>query len=155
QVVLPCGPGQVPSFARTPDRCILFNSCVTPGACPQFDPQFVPQCDDGYTIVKWAGGEHACATFACDPTFSIASDDANAPDGDALLTDADNGKTVKVKVGNDVVVELGANLTAGYNWEVQQTDKTFGYPETDYFPDGAAVGSGGMTRLTWHTSGPL
>jgi inhibitor of cysteine peptidase len=72
------------------------------------------------------------------------------------LTDADNGKTVTVTQGQNVLVKLQSNPTTGYKWVVASTDRTFGYPAYDRFiKNGDAVGSGGIQRLTWKTKSPL
>lgn len=47
--------------------------------------------------------------------------------------DADDGKTFNVTKGQNVLVKLSANPTAGYKWVVASTDRTFGYPATDKF----------------------
>lgn len=62
--------GQVPSFTHTPDRCITFDACVTPGVCPQF----LPSCGADYTLVSWAGGAHGCQQHACEPSFLTPAD---------------------------------------------------------------------------------
>lgn len=72
------------------------------------------------------------------------------------VTEADNGKTVTVTEGQDLLVKLPSNPSTGYSWNVVATDRSFGYPsETKFFPDGAGVGSGGVERLTWKTKTPL
>ncbi|MBI4818496.1 MAG: protease inhibitor I42 family protein [Deltaproteobacteria bacterium] len=74
------------------------------------------------------------------------------------LGDDDNGKTITVKRGEDVIVELGSNATTGYKWQVNSTDKTFGHPATnEYVGPGAGgpVGAGGHTKLVWKTDGFL
>jgi inhibitor of cysteine peptidase len=38
------------------------------------------------------------------------------------LTDADNGKTATVNVGETLVIELGGNPSTGYTWEVKDLD---------------------------------
>jgi len=41
---------------------------------------------------------------------------------DVALTDADQGKTVKLGVGKTVSVTLEANATTGYQWQVEKID---------------------------------
>jgi inhibitor of cysteine peptidase len=74
------------------------------------------------------------------------------------LTEADDGKTVTVTEGQNLVVKLQSNPTTGYKWAVASTDRTFGYPATDtYSGPGASgpVGAGGLQKLTWKTNSPL
>ncbi|MBI2378224.1 MAG: protease inhibitor I42 family protein [Deltaproteobacteria bacterium] len=97
--------------------------------------------------------EHPAKKF----TFNVKVEPAEAAEV-KKLGDGDNGKTIKVKKGEDVVVELSANATTGYKWQVKSTDKTFGHPsENEYVGPGAQgpVGSGGHTRLVWKTDGFL
>jgi len=71
------------------------------------------------------------------------------------VTEADAGKTIKVKKGQDVVVSLPANPSTGYQWSVGLTDRTFGYPAKEEYLAGGApghVGSGGTMKFTWKTS---
>src|SRR5512142_1233482 len=72
------------------------------------------------------------------------------------LTETDNGKTVTITEGQNLSVKLGANPTTGFDWQVVQTDKTFGYPATTHFyANSDAVGSGGADKFTWKTKSPL
>jgi inhibitor of cysteine peptidase len=72
------------------------------------------------------------------------------------VTEADNGKTVTITKGQSVLLKLASNPTTGFKWVVASTDRSFGYPASDVFvKNGAAVGSGGLQRLTWKTSGPF
>jgi hypothetical protein len=60
-----CTGGKVPTFTRGVDRCVAFDQCVKPGACPQN----VPACEDGYSLQSWKAGPTACSAFACDADF--------------------------------------------------------------------------------------
>lgn len=108
----------------------------------------------------------AAVLFALAPIFACASetedDHAATPTDDGedelkslALTDADNGKTVTITEGQNLVVNLRANATTGYSWKVVSTDKSFGYPTEKYLANGGAVGSGGLDRFTWKTKSPL
>ena len=48
---------------------------------------------------------------------------AGAASGPVKLTEADNGKTVTVKVGDTVQVILPGNPTTGYSWSTSLSDK--------------------------------
>lgn len=67
------------------------------------------------------------------------------------ITEADNGRTVTVTEGRDVIVRLPSNPTTGYTWQVVSTDPTFGYPSKTFIPGSAATGSGGIEQFTWKT----
>lgn len=82
-------------------------------------------------------------------TFDIGAPKAIA------LGDGDNGKTVAVKAGDNVVLALSSNATTGYKWTVTSTDKTFGYPTEIYSMSCGAVGGGGVQTFTWKTASPL
>lgn len=71
------------------------------------------------------------------------------------LTEADDNATVAVIAGQPVLVALASNPTTGYGWAVVSTDKTFGYPTVKYVASSKATGSGGTSKMTWATSGPL
>ena len=89
-------------------------------------------------------------------TFSFDVDVRPSADAKVVvLGEADGGATARVTVGQSFVVNLPSNATTGYEWRVVTTDKTFGYPESSYVPDGDAVGSGGVQTLTWQTKGAL
>jgi predicted secreted protein len=46
-----------------------------------------------------------------------------------VLFEEHDGATVRAEVGQNVVVRLAENPSAGYRWYVESTDRTFGYPE--------------------------
>jgi inhibitor of cysteine peptidase len=48
---------------------------------------------------------------------------ASANGGPVKLTDADNGKAITVKVGDDIQVILTGNPTTGYSWTATLSDK--------------------------------
>jgi hypothetical protein len=60
-----CDDGQVMTFTRSVDRCLVAAGCVARGICPAYRPA----CAAGYTLVSWASGANGCAAFACDPAF--------------------------------------------------------------------------------------
>ena len=63
-----CPDGQILTYTRTADRCVIPAECVVPGMCIAL----VPVCADGYTLQSWPAGKFACSGYACDPTFSLA-----------------------------------------------------------------------------------
>ena len=81
---------------------------------------------------------------------------ADAANGPAKLTEADNGKTITVKVGEDVQVVLGGNPTTGYSWatSLSDADKTILQQQGDpvyaqQSTDSSLVGSGGTFTFTF------
>jgi inhibitor of cysteine peptidase len=74
------------------------------------------------------------------------------------LTDADNGKSISAKVGDQVQVLLAGNATTGYAWTVTMTDADKAvleqqgdavYAETS--TDSSLVGGGGTYTFTFKT----
>lgn len=53
------------TYTRDANLCLDFDACVSPGVCPEY----IPACAEGYTLVSWAAGDHACPAFACNPAF--------------------------------------------------------------------------------------
>ena len=49
-------------------------------------------------------------------------EEPKAPEPAQKLTDADNGKTIKVKVGDLVAISLKGNPTTGYSWRTGKLD---------------------------------
>ncbi len=77
---------------------------------------------------------------------------------DRVLTQEDDGAIVRVTEGQAIVVRLRSNPSTGHSWQVETTDRTFGYPSETYEPDPAPpglVGGGGTAVLRWETSGFL
>lgn len=92
---------------------------------------------------------------------SLARADAGASPATAnavVITEADNGKTVTAKKGQDVVLSLAGNPSTGYDWAVSRVDKTLGQPKSEFVSGAAspdAVGAGGKRTFTWSTKSPL
>jgi hypothetical protein len=62
-----CGTGEVATFTRDANRCLVPAGCSYPDICPL--P--LPRCAPGYKLQSWLTGSLACAAFACDPTFTV------------------------------------------------------------------------------------
>ena len=60
-----CDSGEVMTFRRTPDRCMVPTGCVKPGICALL----IPACGAGYVRVSWRADSGGCNAFACDPAF--------------------------------------------------------------------------------------
>ena len=71
------------------------------------------------------------------------------------LTEADNGRSIELKVGDVLEVTLPGNPTTGFQWEVDSVDsailRQIGEPE--FKPSNNAVGSGGNFTLRFEAVG--
>jgi inhibitor of cysteine peptidase len=81
---------------------------------------------------------------------------ANANGGPVKLTDADNGKAIKVKVGDDIQVILSGNPTTGYSWTTTLSDKDKAVLQQQGAPvyaqgntNPSVVGAGGAYTFTF------
>ncbi len=75
-----------------------------------------------------------------------------------VVSNADNGKTVSIVEGGEVILKLKSNPTTGYDWQIVTTDRTFGYGQTRYVRDpvpGDLMGAGGTRIFTWQTAAPI
>ena len=73
----------------------------------------------------------------------------------AGLTEADNGKTVELQVGGDVVIRLPENAATGYRWAVDAADKNLvDVTEGEYVAASKAVGSGGWAQWIIQAKAP-
>jgi inhibitor of cysteine peptidase len=79
--------------------------------------------------------------------FSCASHAGG--DGMFLLTEADNGKTVDLRVGEEARVRLSENASTGYQWAVESADEALAQiGEAVHFP-GPADRVGGSGSVQW------
>ncbi len=73
----------------------------------------------------------------------------------AQLTEAENGQTVEINVGEQFSVTLEANPSTGYSWEAMDLDPAMleqvGEPEFKGSNPGL-IGSGGSLKLTFTAS---
>ena len=81
---------------------------------------------------------------------------ADAANGPAKVTEADNGKTITIKVGDDLQVLLGGNPTTGYGWTTSLSDADKAILQQQGDPlyaqqsaDSTLVGSGGTFTFTF------
>lgn len=114
----------------------------------------------GLSAIVLAASPLACASEQAGAQES-ADEGTSADELRSLqLTDADDGRTVTVTKGQNILVKLSANPSTGYQWVVASTNRSFGYPASDRFvasPASAAgaVGSAGVQRFMWKTSSVL
>jgi inhibitor of cysteine peptidase len=72
----------------------------------------------------------------------------------AQLTATDNGKTLNVKTGEQIIVDLDGNPSTGYTWEAKDLDASMlqQVGETAFRSSNPGlVGSGGTLTLTYKT----
>ena len=71
------------------------------------------------------------------------------------LTQADNSKTVDVRRGDTIVVQLAENPTTGFRWAADNLDEQVVKPQNDsYSPaSGGGVGGGGTRTFTLLAAG--
>ncbi len=100
-------------------------------------------------------GPIACAADGPDPE----SEDSAAEEAELRaakpITEADNGKTIEVTVGQSFSIQLASNPSTGYQWIVRSVDRTLGQPKESFKSSDGAVGSGGKQRFRWSTKSPL
>jgi predicted secreted protein len=71
------------------------------------------------------------------------------------VTAADNGGTVQVSAGGDLLVELSGNPSTGYGWQVSANDNSILLPIAEWFePDTNLVGSPGLEKFSFHVMAP-
>jgi len=74
--------------------------------------------------------------------------------GQVRLSSSDSGKTIDIKTGGSIVVELNGNPTTGYTWEAKDLDtrmlKQEGETEFKSSNPGL-IGAGGTLTLTFKT----
>jgi len=85
----------------------------------------------------------------------LASDEpgSDQPGGKAdgsgiLITEADDGKTFDVQVGQEITLELRVEDPNQYQWQVIKSNKAFGSPYSDEMDDS------GVQRMIWTTIRP-
>lgn len=68
-----------------------------------------------------------------------------------MLTRADNGKTIQVHPGDEIIISLDENPSTGYKWAVDKTDNAIlSLQNSGFTPtSGGAVGSGGTRVFTF------
>ena len=70
--------------------------------------------------------------------------------GQVLLTEQDNGTSVELTVGEELLVQLAGNPTTGYMWSVTDLEEEYlqQQGEPDYERDSELIGAGGV--YTFH-----
>jgi inhibitor of cysteine peptidase len=71
------------------------------------------------------------------------------------LTEADNDRTIELRVGDSVRVSLPENATTGYRWAIDRLDQQIveAVGSEPHYP-GGAVGAGGEVTFTFKATKP-
>jgi inhibitor of cysteine peptidase len=68
-------------------------------------------------------------------------------DGDSVLTEADDGSTVSLEVGETIEIELPSNPTTGFSWSVLPASLVSVSPP-EFQADSTLIGAGGLESFT-------
>ncbi|GAM19902.1 hypothetical protein SAMD00019534_030770 [Acytostelium subglobosum LB1] len=60
-----CSDGKVITYKRDDNRCLHFDSCVTPERCSYY----TPKCFSGYKLISVPSPRRGCPRFICDAEF--------------------------------------------------------------------------------------
>ena len=73
----------------------------------------------------------------------------------AILTDADDGSTVALRVGDTFLLQLFENAATGYRWTVETLDRaSIGIREFGFLRRSDAVGGGGDVQWMLEAKAP-
>jgi predicted secreted protein len=95
-------------------------------------------------------------TFTVKIKVKRGTEQPPAPAGRPITINEDHeGSTIRAKEGQDLVLKLAENPSAGYRWYVESVDRTIGQPEKTFDGPGrnGPVGAGGTAVFTWKTAG--
>ena len=72
------------------------------------------------------------------------------------LSEKDDGRSIDLKLGDDLEVRLPENATTGYRWAVDRTDGAVVnlVSTRPNYPSGGAVGSGGQVSFVFRGGKP-
>jgi predicted secreted protein len=98
----------------------------------------------------------ATTAIACSaPPQSSSQAPINSPINSPMttaLTQADSGKTIQIKSGDTISINLPENPTTGYRWTIQSADEQYlELQSSDYAGAGTAPGSGGQRLFVFRT----
>jgi inhibitor of cysteine peptidase len=71
------------------------------------------------------------------------------------LTNTDNGKSIQLRQGEELVLRLPENPTTGYRWEMERAEDILEQVADTYTPDpNIQFGSGGTRELRFRARAP-
>jgi len=65
------------------------------------------------------------------------------------IDESNDGKTIELAPGQQLVATLDANPTTGFDWAVLKSPAALGTPEMGYVSSSSAAGAPGKRHLTW------
>ncbi len=76
------------------------------------------------------------------------------PLSDTVVTEADDGKSVRVRLGEAFVVRLQESPTTGFRWEIHATNEAILSPRKSEFSQepGQGIGGGGLRSFEFRTA---
>lgn len=84
--------------------------------------------------------------------FLLMNCSASNPTNPSLvvLEEIDNGKTMTIRTGGTLQIQLEGNPTTGYAWEVDSLDSAIlQFKDRTFTPESEAVGAGGVVTLSF------
>lgn len=83
--------------------------------------------------------------------LALAAMGCHSKAGQVDLTAENDGQTINMKKGNEIVVKLEGNITTGYSWSVQDLDAQYlqQQGEEEYKSDSNLIGAGGISTFTF------
>lgn len=86
-------------------------------------------------------------------SLALAAAGCHSMAGQTILTEENNGQTISVAAGSEIVVKLEGNITTGYSWSVQNLDAQYLHQqgEEEYKSDSDLIGAGGISTFTFKT----
>jgi predicted secreted protein len=106
-------------------------------------------------------GALSAAVWTSTSAHAIGPDQGGDQDGEeaaaVIVTAEQNRSEVHVPAGTPVIIQLESNPSTGFDWHVESTDRTLGYPvDTRFLVDPfAPPGTPGLRQFEWRTAGPL
>lgn len=82
---------------------------------------------------------------------------AKSPGSVVTLSDSDNGKTVELKKGATLIVQLVSNATTGYSWSALSSSSALKLIKSDYKEQqqkAPIAGAPGVQTLVWKAEAP-
>jgi len=84
-------------------------------------------------------------------SLALAAVGCQSKAGQTILTEEDNGQTITVAAGSEIVIKLEGNITTGYSWSVQDLDAQYlqQQGEEEYKSESDLIGAGGVSTFTF------
>lgn len=87
-------------------------------------------------------------------SIKMSADEEAVRSGEIVLTEADQGSQIQVRVGSQIQVRLPENPSTGYTWQLNGLDNRYVefVGQQNFVPDGTAAMAGrpGLKAITFH-----